>query len=315
MASAARRPVLVGLCITMFLGSLGCAARRASDLPSPLSEEVRARLGTIGVVSARFDPEVDYRTPERGGKAGAAVGAGKGLLLGAVAVASCYAYVVPTCLLGLFTPYLIYGAAVEQAKKGVSAAEIEQAELAFKLALAELKTQESVRDRFLQLVQNKTRQPVVLFPNEGPVHVSEETSYPHLASRGIDTILEIAVLNVRLASDGSIQSVGRGRMIDYWNINPPLVLAMTARARVIRAIDRKELYVYKTEYQGGRGTFPEWAYDNARLFREELDRASHSLARQIAAQIFDVSAYPESTSEPPASDARIEPEPDAQPDP
>ena len=71
------RVSLIFLCLTLFIWQSGCAHQ-----PPLLSEKVRAQLGTIGVVSARFVPEVDLETPAEGSLGGTGRGVAKGAALG-----------------------------------------------------------------------------------------------------------------------------------------------------------------------------------------------------------------------------------------
>ncbi len=68
---AARKSIVVWISIFFLMGQVGCALTP----PPLLSEEVRAQLGTIGVVSARFIPEAQFEAPTSGKGSGAAKGA------------------------------------------------------------------------------------------------------------------------------------------------------------------------------------------------------------------------------------------------
>jgi len=73
---------------------------------------------------------------------------------------------------------------------------------------------------------------------------------------------------------------------------------------LIRASDGTELYAETVEYRGSSSTFTQWAADEARLFREELDRASANIAESIVGLL----GLP-----PTAPDARTVPEPEVKP--
>jgi hypothetical protein len=53
---------IVGLCAVFMVGQRGCAVQ-----PPALPEELRARLGTIGMVSAQFTPAVEFERPTKDG--------------------------------------------------------------------------------------------------------------------------------------------------------------------------------------------------------------------------------------------------------
>src|SRR5262245_56996633 len=64
-------------------GPLGCALKAQPALPQAPSDEVRAQLNTIGVAAGRYLPNVQLQAPTSGRGAGAAKGAGYGLVAGA----------------------------------------------------------------------------------------------------------------------------------------------------------------------------------------------------------------------------------------
>ena len=64
---------IVGLCAIFMLGQWGCATQ-----PPGLPAELRAQLGTIGVVSAQYTPAVEFELPAKGWIGGAARGAAGG---------------------------------------------------------------------------------------------------------------------------------------------------------------------------------------------------------------------------------------------
>ena len=93
-----------------------------------------------------------------------------------------------------------------------------------------------------------------------------------MVSQGVDSILEISVLTVGLTGD--------------WDVNPSLAMAITGRTRLIRAQDGTEIHASTLAQNGGMRMFTEWAADDARLFREELDRGLQNLAEEIVREYF-----------------------------
>lgn len=79
MPFTVRYPLIICLFIALLVGQLGCALGPQLLRPPP-SERVRAQLGTIGILSARFAPEAKLEGPTRGKGSGAAKGAAKGFL-------------------------------------------------------------------------------------------------------------------------------------------------------------------------------------------------------------------------------------------
>ena len=186
-ASPAQASIRRFLCLLLLLAPLGCAHAR----PSPLPAATKEQLGTIGVVAAQFTPEVDYRTPGRGGAGGAAIGTAKGLGLGIAGAALCfvsYGYAWPACGLAIATPYLATRLAMDQARAGVAPSTIEAAESAIKAVLAERSHGPVVRDEAFRLAAAHTGHTFVLLPDPGPTKATETPCYRHLAAEGIDTV-------------------------------------------------------------------------------------------------------------------------------
>ncbi len=154
-------------------------------------------------------------------------------------------------------------ALVVGAIKAAPAAKVEEATAALNKALGDLKVQETLRDRVLQEAREQTRHNFVLIQDQAP--------YSSLADKGIDTVLEIGVEGPGLAGSG---------------INPKLPLGMSVRARLIRVSDGTVLYSDNWTYSASGRKFTKWSADNAKQFREEVDRACQSLAEQIVKQLF-----------------------------
>lgn len=276
MALTTRHATRIGLSVLLVLVQVGCATAPYL-LPEPPSEQTRAQFGTIGVVSAHFTPKAEFVAPAKGGGAGAgrgaATGAGKGAAFVAELSRGCHGQgcaivllVVPAAIIG----GLIGG--VAGAATAVPAEAVEEAEAAIKTVLATLKVQEALRDRVLQVARDQTRHHFVLFEDQGPPAPDATVSYGSLASGGIDAILEISVLVVDLAGE--------------WDVNPPLALVMTMQARLLRAVDGLELYAHTLEYRSATRKFTEWAMNNAKPFRDELNLAQQSLAEKIVEELF-----------------------------
>jgi sugar lactone lactonase YvrE len=149
---------------------------------------------------------------------------------------------------------------------------VREAEAALTRALSGLRVQERIRDQVFQLARRKTLHPVVVLAEHGPPSPDEPATYGSVASRGIDSILEISILTIGLAGD--------------WDINPPLALVITGRARLVRVQDGSEIHETKLEYRSGVRLFTEWAANDAQLFREGFDRAIDYLAEETVEKHF-----------------------------
>jgi hypothetical protein len=191
-------------------------------------EEFKANLGTIGVVSASFQPEVQLNKPM--GKGDAAWHyAGKGALFAAEAAGrGCYGVGCAGFIVAMPLGALV-GSIVGLAK-GLPSNEIKQSEKTLKSHLDTVNFQETMRERFLTVARKETQSRLVPLEVEGPKTPNEELTYVSLSESGIDTVLEISVRKYEF----STVSQHRG-------INPYLYLSLVAGIKFIRVADGKVL--------------------------------------------------------------------------
>ncbi len=276
------------LALTLFTtGLLGCAHAPKIEPPT-LSEEDKSQLGTIGVVSASFQPEFTSQKPmTKGNAAKAAAGAGArgclrtgGSVLGAVPGGGdpFAGAVVAAVGLGIIvlTPVGAAVGGIVGAVRGVNEAAINDAESTLNLALNEIDLQKTLRDRVLSVAQEKTSYIFTPLDDKGPSFLNEEVSYLSRIQAGVETILELSVLQFGLSST----SDGPG-------INPPLTLFMAANVRVVRISDDKVLYNYAFRYENEeKKKFTKWAEKQGQPLKDELNRCLDSLANQIVTVVF-----------------------------
>ena len=260
----------------------GCAPI-ARPLPTPLPPEVQARLGRVGVVSGRFVPATQVQRPPAGRLRGAAAGAAGGALGGVAVVGPAFVYVrcsgdgcglAAVVLLGILVGAATIGAvtgAVSGAVSAESAPKAREAEVALRFALAELRIQEALRDRLVTIARDEAGLDLTPVATPGPADPDEDVDYRPLAAHGLDTILETSVTRLGLIGD-------RGG-------NLPLSLSLTTRIRVIRSEDGAELYRQELRRRKGSRRFVDWAANDARAFREEMDAAYTDLAREIVSLV------------------------------
>jgi sugar lactone lactonase YvrE len=261
-------PLSTILLLATFVILSGCAAKAPPHLPA----EVKERLGTVGIASARFPPLVDFQTPAKGALAGAGRRATRwaGKVGGALSRGGCYGY---GCLgvLGLTVVGTVGGALVGGVSGAVSALPAETvkgAEAVLARSLCEVNLPEELRDRVVKVARQRARLVVVAVPDQGPSSPDEPTNYASAAGQGIDSILEISVSSVGLAGE--------------WDIDPPLRLAINGRTRLLRVRDGAEIHQMPLQYSSEPRRFTEWAENEAQPYREALDRALHDLAEQVA---------------------------------
>ncbi len=238
----------------------------------PPSEEIRGQIGIVGVVSPRVAPEASVEGPTAGKGTGAAKGAGLGA-----------AYMIGGGLqsgqpLGLalgiaLTPVGALVGGIYGAVAAEPASAVEEAERALTKAVTELKTQEAMRDLVREVARGETGYQFVSLAEHDPP-----------ATEDIGTILEVSVAALGLAGP-----VG---------VNPPLAVVVEGCARLIRNEDGAQLYALPPEgahplvFVSPSRKFLEWAAEDARLFRKEMDRAYRTLAEKIVEELFLVHRLP-----------------------
>lgn len=253
----------------------------------PQAEEFKADLGTIGIVSARFQPDIGIQKPMAKGAA-ALHGAGVGVAFVAQAGASCSGLGCAG-VLALIPVGAVIGSIVG-AVQGVSSENIRDTEHVLKDYLATLHFQETMRDRFLSTAREQTQYPFVLLEVEGPDALDKEVLYDSLAGQGIDTVLEMSVRKCDLRAAKYLRELGTDKRID-----PDLRLLMAVGIRLIRITDGNVLWshIFIYEYESPLRCFREWGVNNGQPFREELDRALEYLSLEIVKALSTIQAPPD----------------------
>lgn len=267
--------------------------------PDYPGEEDRARVGTVGVVTARFAPEIEApeaitkgETIGGGAALGATAGAAAGFVIGAVtligALSSCL-FAPPTCpavaplVLGGAAAGGVAGAAVGAASE-TSSVPGEEAQASFDTALDERVIQDLVHARVMAYARGRVSDEMVEVSDPGPANRDARPDYAPLRQRGIDTVLEISVLKVGLNPHGRRSFLGEQLF----------VVEATVRARLVRTSDNAVLYD-KTFYSGSENRgLGEWIDNNAERLLTALDRTYQNLSEYLVDETFllyDVTVY------------------------
>lgn len=288
-----RSPLILGLCIAMIVTQVGCA-HTPPQKPEAVSEVkrvirpekpeavrevrkvIRPELGTIGVVSTRFPPETPLSSPEApkaGGHSGAAV---------AIAAPG-----GPCVLLGAAV-FALEGAsniARTNYRKGVVES---RSILSAALSEHKIEAQRKMRDQFLSIAKPQADHPFIVIDDLESTSPEEEINYyASMAERGIDTILEMSLIEVGLEAP----KVEKPKVVEYDEYGDEIVYAhevdyyevvMTLRNRLIRTADG-ELFYYDTLRCGDlkKRRFITWARNDAKLFEEEINRCYQDMAKKI----------------------------------
>lgn len=161
--------------------------------------------------------------------------------------------------------------AVAGAVTAVPADTVRQAEAALTGALSSLNAHDELRARVLRLAQQGAMHDVVAI-TAGPSSPHDRLDYSWVGMEGVDSVLEITVLTVELAGE--------------WDVDPPVTLTLAGATRLVRVRDGTEIDGAPVAHVAGTRHFTEWAADEARLFRDDLDRALDALAELIADRYF-----------------------------
>jgi hypothetical protein len=275
-----RSPILILLFIVLLLGQWGCA-----HMPKPPSEKMRSQFGTIGIVSARSNPKIQFH-PEfakgrlSGAGKGAAMGTGAGALYGLSLMAhggsrSGYACGVIATLAAASATIggVIGGVAggITGAVDAVPKKETQRIEATAKNAFDGIIIQKTMA---ASVFKNSLELPNYVFVllEEDDSMISTTSNFSPLKQKGIDTVLE---LNVKAAGFKE----GKGK-------NPLIAFFMKVHTRLIRTMDGKEIYSREFEYKSSKHNSADWLDTDAHLLREEIDNCFKGLPGQIVEELF-----------------------------
>lgn len=245
--------------------STGCATGSApstQSFPPPPSEEVRAQLNSIRVVSAFAGVRPEFAKPDTKGQA-----AGKGALAGMAVVGqtigqgggSGIAILVEIAAL----PIGAAVGAISGSLHGTSKAEVVAAEKTLSRVFSEMDFQMAIRREVVEAGRKNTRH----------VFVTADEVVPALPDGAqTDAILEVTVLSAGLAGKGE-----KGA---------PLSVFLRVQVRLLDSPAKPPLYSNIWAQTSGARPFREWAADDGRAFREELANASRKVAESIIEELF-----------------------------
>lgn len=279
------------LLLASLLGLCGCA----SGPPPPLAPDLRATLGTIGVVSRGKSPDLDWSAPTTG------VGSGAGVGLKMWWALSSQPQGCGNGVCALTLPFFALGGAIYGGVAGESPEAIANAEAALKEAMAGIHLQAALQESIFQKARDRTRYVVVLVQPSDLLGPGTESQYSALADQGVTTVLEVGVSQFAL--------IGK-----YIGHNPPMMLAVNADAKLIRAKDGEVIYTLPVKYSSIHREFVEWAANNGQALRSEITSIPQFLANEILWRMFSSDLLPVPEPPPPAPTQETEgPCPDLMP--
>jgi endonuclease YncB( thermonuclease family) len=262
------RPRIVWVSLLFLILQLSCAHKR----PQPPPEKIEKNLGTIALASGSFKPEFSpqKRTSELAAEAAKGAGNASQEWLGALSGAS---EPLAACLWLACLPFVAFGGCIVGAAKADPAEELDaESEAALRNAFEQVSIQEEMRGRILSLARERTNYTFVSLGEQGPSTPDEEFDYSSVTDKGIETFVEIAVLDVGLVGSAKI--------------HPLLQFFMSIRTRLIRAADGEELYSVTVIYAGEKLGYARWTQNNVQHFKEELNNGLDKLSERVVELLF-----------------------------
>jgi len=283
------RPLFIWLCLVLFFIHTSCTPNLLAPL-KPLPKEEKATLGVIAVVAARFHPKTKVDRFARDRLLETAKAAGMGFLkgvgvaaegLGGLGGGSCEGYVCGLIVIFYLSVLAVGGTvgavvgAVEGAPKAIPAEEAKKIQDAAREALEDLNIQESITNCVFQKAQEQTQHRFISLKEDGPTATDQKVDYSKLSRDGIDTVLEVGVVEIGFQGEG---------------VDPALQLFITVRTRLIRVEDGKILYDRTQKRYGQIGTLAYWETNNCQPFRDALEWHYRQLAVELVEALFSQSS-------------------------
>jgi hypothetical protein len=303
------RCIGIGVLVLVFSMAVVSAANNKAGITPfntpPLAPVLLTQVGTIGIISTSTIPQISIQRPlmkeealaeARGGADDCMSGVEtRGRLRGVITPKSQDPVSLGVASATL-SPFLV-AASVDSlvgqtlgAFRGVPAKKFRAADAAITRFANEVNLQESLRQQVWLQARGATTHPVTLVRKPFPAGQEREfsrmscvmagtlawvpdgqTPATYLLSQGVDTALEVQLIHPALRSEGVI--------------NPPLAFCAEVRARLRRVADGQEFFSCALRYRSPRRKFVEWATDDARPLREEVERFCQVAAFRIVDQL------------------------------
>lgn len=268
------------------IGNLAGCAPEKPLIPPPVSEDLRHRLGVVGVASVTGPTAGELDVPVRGVGAGAARGAGAGAATGAAGgiqllagsgtasgmAAGGGAAVALGALIVLIPLGIVVGALVGAAT-AVPEDTAREIEAILAKVLKETPIQQRLRQEVVTLAKQETDESVVDLDAFGLVSESGVAGYEALRAQGIDTLLEVRASRAGLVG-------GQGG-------DPELSLFVESSIRLIDTSSGETLFENQgITHRTAAWRFTEWGAEDAALLRQQLTASFRGVANRIVDTVF-----------------------------
>jgi hypothetical protein len=266
--------------------ALGCRAPRANSVDivgveadgKPLPASIRVTLGTIGLISSARTGSLSYAAPSRPAEAGEVISERTFEFLHRREDEEWSAFDTDTSTFGEEMGDLMRSILVSLVAgvagglvAGTDAQTLQKAERSIHQAMAKSALAESIGRDIAQMAEPQAGSRLVRLSGQQLAGFSK-TNYQALSAQGIETALEIVVFTTRLRpGDG---------------FNPSMRLEASVHVHLTRAADGVTLYSAAFDYGGSSRKFVDWAAENGKLLRTEIQDCSRQFAHRIVEHLF-----------------------------
>ena len=268
--------------------------------PAPLAVEVREKLGVVAIAPAQYTPQSNFSTYATGKLAGATKGAAEGAAGGALIMGAAIASTggIAAAAFAFLAPYYIVTTTaffgVQGAIHSLPAEKVQEIESTLDHTLAELDPQHAMAEHLSRTIGSETWLQLRPGDTQGPASVEESPNYVGLRSSGIETVIEIGVMQIgfvrcerdMLAADDDMNCPPESKQ------EPMVSLFVLARARLVRVSDGMVLADRRFRYSSPHRSFERWIADGGRLLVGEFDSAYRDLAGLVTDELLLVTPIP-----------------------
>lgn len=250
------------------IAPLLATALLAAGCVTPMPTQHQAGLGRVAVVASAHEPEIKFDGLGRGELAAEGIGCLSFLL----------ALVAPPVAAAAFARCAAFVGVIAAAPPSE-----EEIRAAGKQAVINTQTiQDSLQSQVAAAMHSHGAR-IAGIPLERAQRAAQSRDYRQLSAEGIDTVLETTVTRLGTRSMGS--RTPPGLLTD-----PPLLLYMQARVRLIRTTDNAELLTREYEYHGRRRKHSEWVAAGNDILRE-VEAGYQPLGAYISDTVFLLYAF------------------------
>jgi hypothetical protein len=272
-----RNTILV-IISSLVLWTIGCAPILPGKMSAVQIGELKPKLGYVGIVGARYAPDVEVKVPARtiseGAKAGAIIPVqiAGGLLPGTNACSTSEFCLLVWASAFALTPVGAIVGGMEGAISADSAQMVNMREAKINQSLIDMRMNEHMRDQFFSRLADLQTFPAKILPVVGPEKDNQNPDYRSMKPNGIDTVSEITVQMLELNGLGVVR--------------PNLNVYLLVQVRLISTVDNKELLSKSYTCLSKKYTFEEWAEHDAHKFQEEIGRCYDLIAENAVTDLF-----------------------------